>query len=48
MQSPNQGVCFYPTTGGGCCSVAGGGGMWWAPMVLGLAVLGWITRRRRR
>jgi hypothetical protein len=48
MQSPNQGVCFYSTTGGGCCSVAGGGGMWWAPMVLGLAALGWITRRRRR
>ena len=48
MQSPNQGVCFYETTGGGCCSVSDRGGMWWAPLVLGLAVLGWITRRRRR
>jgi len=47
MQGPNTGVCFFSTTGG-CCSVSGGGGLWWVHASLALAVLGWITRRRRR
>lgn len=48
MQSPNTGVCFFPSTGGGCCSVTERGGLWWVHASLALAVLGWITRRRRR
>jgi hypothetical protein len=48
MQTPNTGVCFFGSTGGGCCSVAGGRDLWWAPVGIALAVLGLLTRRRRR
>jgi MYXO-CTERM domain-containing protein len=47
LESQTNGVCFIADSGG-CCSVDRGDRSWLAHLVLAAAVLGFVTRRRRR
>jgi hypothetical protein len=47
VPAENSGVCFFPDSGG-CCSVDRSSRGWLANLVLAIAVLGFVARRRRR
>jgi MYXO-CTERM domain-containing protein len=47
MSGPNDGLCFFASSGG-CCSVDRSHRAWWVQLALAAIVLGYVGRRRRR